>query len=155
MDATNQGQWRSMDGRQSGGYAPRQGGGGYQRRSYENGGGRSNGGGYGGRSFGNSNYAGGNGGGSYGSGERRPQNYNSDDRTQINIPSNTVGKVIGRGGARIQEIQSRSGARVKVAKTGNYGGETLVDIFGEVAARQEAERLIMDVVNEPRQEAVY
>lgn len=82
-------------------------------------------------------------------------NYNSDDRTQINIPSNTVGKVIGRGGARIQEIQSRSGARVKVAKTGNYGGETLVDIFGEVAARQEAERLIMDVVNEPRQEAVY
>jgi len=147
--------WRSMEGQSGrnsgGGYAPRQGG--YQRRSYENGGGRSSNG-YGGRSFGNSNYAGGQGGG-YGGGERRMNNYNSGDRTQINIPSNTVGKVIGRGGARIQEIQSRSGARVKVAKTGNYGGETLVDIFGEVAARQEAERLIMDVVNEPRQEAVY
>lgn len=87
-----------------GGYGggQRTGGGGY-------GGGRGGGGGYGGDRP-RQNYGGGGGGGGY-------NNYADGSSSNIEIDSNKVGMVIGRGGAKIREIQESFNVHVKIGKS--------------------------------------
>ncbi|CAJ1066709.1 LOW QUALITY PROTEIN: probable ATP-dependent RNA helicase DDX43 [Xyrichtys novacula] len=54
-----------------------------------------------------------------------------------------VGRVIGRGGAKIRELEECSGARIKINK-GDYDGEVL--IFGTSAAQQKAKEMIEELV---------
>uniref|UniRef100_A0A3Q0S5Y8 RNA helicase n=1 Tax=Amphilophus citrinellus TaxID=61819 RepID=A0A3Q0S5Y8_AMPCI len=65
----------------------------------------------------------------------------------ITVESASVGRIIGRGGATIGQLQERSGARIKVNK-GGYENEVV--IFGSSAAQQKAKEMIEDLVAEGR-----
>lgn len=92
-------------GQRTGGYGGNPGGyGGQGQRTGGYGGGR---GGYGGGQ--RQNYGGGGGGGGY-------NNYADGSSSNIEIDSNKVGMVIGRGGAKIREIQENFNVHVKIGK---------------------------------------
>ncbi|XP_074597509.1 putative ATP-dependent RNA helicase DDX43 [Brevipalpus obovatus] len=78
----------------------------------------------------------------------------SSNKKTITVPSSDVGKVIGRGGSTIKDIQSRSGARVKVSND-NSGYDTSVDIIGTDEQVQIAENLINETVNRSGQSGGY
>ncbi|KAM8859338.1 putative ATP-dependent RNA helicase DDX43 isoform 2-T2 [Spinachia spinachia] len=54
-----------------------------------------------------------------------------------------VGRIIGRGGAKIRELEEATGARIKI-NSGDYEGEVI--LFGSCAAQQKAKELIEDLV---------
>ncbi|XP_076599813.1 putative ATP-dependent RNA helicase DDX43 [Chaetodon auriga] len=54
-----------------------------------------------------------------------------------------IGRVIGRGGAKIRELEESTGTRIKINK-GDYDGEVV--IFGSSAAQQKAKEMIEDLV---------
>ncbi|XP_030603346.1 putative ATP-dependent RNA helicase DDX43 isoform X2 [Archocentrus centrarchus] len=71
----------------------------------------------------------------------------------IMVESASVGRIIGRGGATVRQLQERSGARIKINK-GGYENEVV--IFGSSAAQQKAKEMIEDLVAEgPRREQAY
>lgn len=100
------------------------GGGGYGGQRPSGGGYGSGGGGYGGQRTGG--YGGGRGGGggyggdrprqNYGGGGGGYNNYADGSTSNIEIDSNKVGMVIGRGGAKIREIQESFNVHVKIGK---------------------------------------
>ena len=59
----------------------------------------------------------------------------------IYIPASETGRVIGRAGSTVQEIQSKSGARVKIHRD-SVNGQTQIDITGFPAQRDNARALI-------------
>ncbi|XP_041645646.1 probable ATP-dependent RNA helicase DDX43 [Cheilinus undulatus] len=61
----------------------------------------------------------------------------------INVENGSVGRIIGRGGAKIRELEESSGARIKINK-GDYEGEVL--IFGSSTAQQKAKEMIEELV---------
>lgn len=135
------------DGAGGGGY----GGGGQQRPSGGYGGGygggqRTGGGGYGrgGGGYGSDrprqNYGqGGGGGGGY-------NNYADGSSSNIEIDSNKVGMVIGRGGAKIREIQESFNVHVKIDREAGQNGYTGVTIRGDDTAIESAKTYIQDLV---------
>lgn len=66
---------------------------------------------------------------------------------KMNIPTQLVGKVIGRGGSKIKEIQTESGARVNVTKDTD-GDQTIVKISGKKEDIKKAKDLIELITNE-------
>lgn len=89
---------------------------GQQRQSYgqqRGGGGYGGGGGFGG---GNSYGSGGGGGGS---------------KEVMQIDSSFVGRIIGKGGSRIRELQDETGCRINVSRDGGSGGQTDVELIGD------------------------
>eukprot|EP00041_Stephanoeca_diplocostata_P031877 m.1003480 g.1003480 ORF g.1003480 m.1003480 type:complete len:454 (-) comp24044_c0_seq7:1129-2490(-) len=68
------------------------------------------------------------------------------------VPSNMLGRVIGKGGAKIKELSAQSGARLDLLRTGNEqdGEETPVEIFGNFQEVQAAQNLIRQIVFEHR-----
>lgn len=95
---------------------------GHISRNCPRGGGGGNGGGYGQYSRGGGNryggYRGGFGGGGGGGGGYRNNNYggNNDgaENMSFEVESEHVGRIIGKGGAKVRELQDESGARIKV-----------------------------------------
>jgi len=96
------------------------------------------------------------------SSENRFDNYDSNrrprgdfprdgsDKSTFRIPSSDVGRVIGRGGATIKDLQSNSGARIKVnSNRDSYESDTLVELFGSEEQRDRAKELIMEIVDSP------
>uniref|UniRef100_A0A2L2Y758 RNA helicase n=1 Tax=Parasteatoda tepidariorum TaxID=114398 RepID=A0A2L2Y758_PARTP len=86
---------------------------------------------------------------------RGPRNFQRDntreeqDCTEMVIDSNKVGKVIGRGGSKIQELQTESGARIKVLRDdGNSMDGTTVRITGSQESRDAAKKLIEDLTTD-------
>jgi len=129
-------EWESGQGG-DGGY----GGGGY---------GRSGGGGGGGwRDRDDGGYGGGRGGGrGFGGGRGRgggDDRYGDSDKTSIKIPSSEVGRVIGRQGSTVKDLQARSGARIKVHNESNNDMHD-VDIFGTQEERDAAQTFILQIV---------
>ncbi|XP_062429077.1 probable ATP-dependent RNA helicase DDX43 [Rhea pennata] len=61
----------------------------------------------------------------------------------LSLDSALVGALIGRGGAKVRELEESSGARIQVIK-GTYEAE--VKIFGSIAVRNKAKMLIEDTV---------
>ncbi|XP_070697534.1 probable ATP-dependent RNA helicase DDX43 [Pempheris klunzingeri] len=61
----------------------------------------------------------------------------------ITVENASVGRIIGRGGAKIRELEESTGARIKINK-GDYEGEVV--IFGSSAAQQKAKEMIEDLV---------
>lgn len=133
------------------------GGGGY-------GGQRPSGGGYGGGGYGGGQrtggggggYGGGRGGGGYG-GDRPRQNYGGGggggynnyadgSSSNIEIDSNKVGMVIGRGGAKIREIQESFNVHVKIDREAGQNGYTGVTIRGDDTAIESAKTYIQELV---------
>ncbi|KAJ8098893.1 hypothetical protein POJ06DRAFT_143916 [Lipomyces tetrasporus] len=98
------------------------------------------------KEFGSSSSGGGGGGGGY-SGPRvrtgNPADFDSPDgadQTQnIAIPADMVGCIIGRGGAKIQEIRRVSGARISIAKQPHdESGERMFTIRGTADENERA-----------------
>lgn len=72
-----------------------------------------------------------------GSGRSRYGGYSYGNSTSIHLPPGmSPGAIIGKGGSNIKMIQSRSGARVVVNRSG------AVEISGSASAVQEAKRLV-------------
>jgi hypothetical protein len=79
---------------------------------------------------------GGGGGGGYGDEE--------GEKTSIKVPSSEAGRIIGRQGSTIKDLQYKSGARIKVHQ--GDGVDREVDIFGSQSERDAAEQLIREIV---------
>jgi len=141
------GQRRDGPGGGSGGYGGQRpsGGGGYGGGGY-GGGGRGGGGGYGGdrprQNYGGQrqNYGGGGGGGG------GYNNYADGSTSNIEIDSNKVGMVIGRGGAKIREIQESFNVHVKIDREAGQNGYTGVTIRGDDTAIESAKTYIQELV---------
>jgi len=108
----------------------RYGGGGRDNYGDRRGGG---GGGYGGGRGG----GGGFGGGGYGGDSGGPTET-------IYVDSSEVGRIIGRGGSRIKEMQEDSGCRIKVSREGGANGLSSVDLSGQRGSIEDAKRRIRD-----------
>ncbi|XP_061601138.1 probable ATP-dependent RNA helicase DDX43 [Cololabis saira] len=70
-----------------------------------------------------------------------PQQHDQD--LSITIEQAFIGRIIGRGGAKIRELEESSGAKIKINK-GDYEGEVIIS--GSVTARQTAKEMIEDLV---------
>ncbi|CAG9860507.1 unnamed protein product [Phyllotreta striolata] len=75
---------------------------------------------------------------------RNPNQGRNDKCEVIKVPSHRVGRVIGRGGSKIAELQTESGARIQVTKDSD-GNDTDVKIFGTDETIAKAKALIKDV----------
>ncbi|KAI5107988.1 putative ATP-dependent RNA helicase DDX43, partial [Silurus meridionalis] len=66
----------------------------------------------------------------------------------LSVENSQIGRIIGRGGAKIRELQESSGARIKASSLtinrGDYKGEVL--IFGSSDAQQKANNLIQELI---------
>lgn len=102
---------------------------------YDNGGGASGGGGFGsGGGFGGF-------GGMAGGGDDGPQ-----EDEDIWIPEDKCGRVIGRGGSKINEIQSDTGANVKVHdRDSAQDGKIMVTLTGSEGQRSKARKIIEEL----------
>ncbi|XP_029031480.1 probable ATP-dependent RNA helicase DDX43 [Betta splendens] len=67
----------------------------------------------------------------------------SSPSVTITVDNSHIGRIIGRGGSKIREIEENSGARIKINK-GVYKGE--VAIFGSSVSQQKAQEMIKDLV---------
>ncbi|XP_064386296.1 probable ATP-dependent RNA helicase DDX43 isoform X3 [Halichondria panicea] len=67
------------------------------------------------------------------------------DCLKMTISSSDVGKVIGKGGSRIREMESTSGAQIKVIK--GSGPETEVELIGDSSAQESAKRLVEEAIS--------
>ncbi|KAK5604642.1 hypothetical protein CRENBAI_013699 [Crenichthys baileyi] len=78
-------------------------------------------------------------------GERRCENETSDRSRPLifKVENLSIGRIIGRGGAKIRELEESSGGRIKITR-GDYEGEVV--IFGSSAAQQNAKEMIEDLV---------
>ncbi|KAJ8944165.1 hypothetical protein NQ314_009527 [Rhamnusium bicolor] len=90
--------------------------------------------------------------GGAGGGNNRPfgDNWNrtsSDVSEVLNVPSRFVGRIIGRGGSKINELQTESGARIQVTKDTD-GDDTVVKIFGDQKAVAKAKALISEITTD-------
>jgi heterogeneous nuclear rnp K-like protein 2 len=96
------------------------------------------GGGSGGGGAGAGEYDNSNGGGGRGVGEGYSES-SGDAYQEISIPADMVGCIIGKGGAKIQEIRRESGARISIAKQAmDETGERLFTIRGSKEANERA-----------------
>ncbi|XP_069127188.1 probable ATP-dependent RNA helicase DDX53 [Argopecten irradians] len=69
-----------------------------------------------------------------------------DDTISMFVQNNDVGKIIGKGGSKIRELQDETGARIKVSREENDDGENKVDIQGSEEARNKAKEKIEELV---------
>ncbi|XP_018322876.1 probable ATP-dependent RNA helicase DDX43 [Agrilus planipennis] len=77
--------------------------------------------------------------------DRKPRN--SNPTTTIQVPTNMVGRIIGRGGSKISDLQFNSGANIKVTKN-TEGMNTMVEITGSEEAIKRATEMIEDLTKE-------
>ncbi|XP_043992245.1 probable ATP-dependent RNA helicase DDX43 isoform X2 [Gambusia affinis] len=80
-----------------------------------------------------------------GPGDRRRGNEMSDGFQPLifKVENISIGRIIGRGGAKIRELEESSGARIKITR-GDYDGD--VAISGSSAAQQKAKGMIEDLI---------
>lgn len=68
-------------------------------------------------------------------------------RTSIRVPKNVVGRVIGKGGQNVRDIQRMTGALIKLPESQNSQGEEVtVEIFGNFMATQNAQGRVRALV---------
>ncbi|XP_053291829.1 probable ATP-dependent RNA helicase DDX43 [Pleuronectes platessa] len=63
----------------------------------------------------------------------------------LTVENASIGRIIGRGGAKIRELEESSGASIKINR-GDYDGEVL--IFGSSAAQEKAKEMIEHLLAE-------
>ncbi|XP_066302932.1 insulin-like growth factor 2 mRNA-binding protein 3 isoform X5 [Branchiostoma lanceolatum] len=75
-------------------------------------------------------------------------------RAEIPVPSNMVGRIIGKRGASVQGLQKNTSARIEVPrnKQGDENGEVPVTIVGNFYSVQSAQRQIRKVVSQALQQ---
>ncbi|KAJ8977634.1 hypothetical protein NQ317_003611 [Molorchus minor] len=75
------------------------------------------------------------------------QNVRNEEAEIINVPSKYVGRIIGRGGSKISELQQESGARIQVTRDTD-GETTVVKLFGDVNSVAKAKSLIDELTTD-------
>ncbi|KAF8790266.1 probable ATP-dependent RNA helicase DDX43 [Argiope bruennichi] len=68
-----------------------------------------------------------------------------EESSEIQIHSKYTGRVIGRGGSKIQKLQNESGARIKILQNSDVDGSTSIRLTGSSEARQMAKTLIEEL----------
>lgn len=68
---------------------------------------------------------------------------------KVQVPSNAISRVIGRGGCNINSIREVSGAHIEVEKQRGTGGERVITIKGSLDATRQANALITALVTDP------
>jgi len=69
------------------------------------------------------------------------------DTITMEVPGNQVGRIIGKGGSRIRELQDQSGCRINIDKN-SRGDQTTVELTGDPEAQQRAKQMIEEVCSE-------
>jgi len=65
----------------------------------------------------------------------------------MEVPGNQVGRIIGKGGSRIRELQDQSGCRINIDKN-SRGDQTTVELTGDPEAQARAKQMIEEVCSE-------
>ncbi|KAF9808410.1 hypothetical protein SFRURICE_008463 [Spodoptera frugiperda] len=81
-----------------------------------------------------------------GAGGRRDYQRDSGNKKVIYVPSNKVGRIIGKGGTKIKDLQYESDARIKVGDSN--GNETDVTLTGTDDAISKAQQMIEKLVED-------
>ncbi|XP_078571820.1 insulin-like growth factor 2 mRNA-binding protein 2 isoform X29 [Branchiostoma floridae x Branchiostoma japonicum] len=86
-----------------------------------------------------------------------PEGYTGNNvvlRAEIPVPSNMVGRIIGKRGASVQGLQKNTSARIEVPrnKQGDENGEVPVTIVGNFYSVQSAQRQIRKLVSQAQQQ---
>jgi len=66
---------------------------------------------------------------------------------EMTVPRNQVGRIIGRGGSRIRQLQDDSGCRINIRKD-EMGDETTVELSGSDECQFHAKQMIEEICNE-------
>jgi len=74
----------------------------------------------------------------------------SSAKDKMSVPGNKVGKIIGRRGAMIRELQDKSGANIDVTDE-KEGNDTVIRLSGSLDTIDRAKRLITRLVQEDQQ----
>ncbi|XP_002163544.2 probable ATP-dependent RNA helicase DDX43 isoform X1 [Hydra vulgaris] len=72
-----------------------------------------------------------------------------DNILVIDVSNELVGKVIGKGGIKIRELQDVSGARIRINQNSASLSKTPIEISGTLAQREKAKKLIEDLTIQP------
>ena len=77
-------------------------------------------------------------------------------RKHLTVPSSSIGKIIGRGGEMIRELQNRSQAKIQVDHSGNSqtGNTRAMTITGTNQAVVKAEEMVLFLVANPLMDAM-
>jgi len=131
-----------------GGFGRREGGGGFGGRRDDGYSRRDNYGG-GGGGFGRRDGGGRDSGDSYGrcdnyGGNRGGDRFGGEDNETIMVESTEVGRIIGKGGSRIREMEGTSGCRIKVSRDADSHGRSSVELSGSKGQISRAKGLIQD-----------
>ncbi|XP_043268998.1 probable ATP-dependent RNA helicase DDX43 [Venturia canescens] len=82
--------------------------------------------------------------------DNRKGGQGQEDGLVIHIEQSKIGKLIGRGGSKIKELERDSGARINIDKS--YGNDTAaVTLVGSEEAQNKAKELIDELMSEDRQ----
>ncbi|XP_076462155.1 far upstream element-binding protein 1-like isoform X2 [Babylonia areolata] len=85
------------------------------------------------------------GGGSYGAGAGAGGGGSKDI---IQVDTSFVGRIIGKGGSRIRELQDETGCRINVSRDGGNYGQTEVELVGSRSSIQHAKQRIDDITQQ-------
>merc|ERR1711988_815910 len=66
---------------------------------------------------------------------------------EMTVPRNQVGRIIGRGGSRIRQLQDDSGCRINIRKD-EMGDETTVELSGSEDSQYHAKQMIEEICSE-------
>jgi len=67
---------------------------------------------------------------------------------RIDVPNSYVGRIIGRGGSRIRELQDDSGARINIMKDEATSDSTPVELTGSQDCQDRAKQMIEQILSE-------
>ncbi|XP_064485245.1 probable ATP-dependent RNA helicase DDX43 [Ornithodoros turicata] len=81
-----------------------------------------------------------------------PRENENNDLTIFPVPSKDVGRIIGKGGSKIRELEEASGARIRVMRDDEDGAsddpyEARVQLRGSSEAREKAKQIIEDFIS--------
>ncbi|CAO3591491.1 unnamed protein product [Absidia cylindrospora] len=81
----------------------------------------------------------------------------NDTHVKLDVPSNKVGLVIGRGGDTIRDLEERSGAKIKVLteNPGDRSSVRTVSIVGDKHATEKAKSLVEDIINNDQNQGYH
>ncbi|XP_052090563.1 probable ATP-dependent RNA helicase DDX53 isoform X1 [Mytilus californianus] len=82
-------------------------------------------------------------------GRNEDQNRQSDSST-IRVDSSMVGRVIGKGGSKIRELQDETGAKINISKDDDGSGEKEIQLQGPPDAIAKAKELINELTQDDR-----
>ncbi|CAG5132169.1 unnamed protein product [Candidula unifasciata] len=87
---------------------------------------------------------------SYSSGYGRGQDDAGGSSTSMKVDSSCVGKIIGRGGTKIRELEQTCRARIKISRDADEDGMKCVEICGSDSEIEKAKRMIEECLAEGR-----